>query len=199
MIDFFSFDINLLFFISGMGIAGLICFFIVNLISCTSQNGKVVVEGASGEVSSSIEEDDKSINEDNKNISIEDDLSAAAKINEVLNEKLIEVGDRVFFDYDQSSFKTEGIETLKRQARFLIANQNITVTIEGHCDARGTREYNLALGERRAYSVKSFLTSLGVEDNRISIISFGKEKLQSLENNEKAWAQSRTAITTINP
>ena len=177
----------------------LICFFIVNLISCTSQNGKVVVEGASGEVSSSIEEDDKSINEDNKNISIEDDLSAAAKINEVLNEKLIEVGDRVFFDYDQSSFKTEGIETLKRQARFLIANQNITVTIEGHCDARGTREYNLALGERRAYSVKSFLTSLGVEDNRISIISFGKEKLQSLENNEKAWAQSRTAITTINP
>ena len=177
----------------------LICFFIVNLIGCTSQNGKVVVEGASGEVSSSLEEDDKSINEDNKNISIEDDLSEAAKINEVLNEKLIEVGDRVFFDYDQSRFKTEGIETLKRQARFLIANQNITVTIEGHCDARGTREYNLALGERRAYSVKSFLTSLGVEDSRISIISFGKEKLQSLENNEKAWAQSRTAITTINP
>ena len=55
------------------------------------------------------------------------------------------------------------------------------------------------MGERRAYSVKSFLTSLGVEDSRISIISFGKEKLQSLENNEKAWAQSRTAITTINP
>ena len=173
-------------------------FLIVNLISCTSQNGKVVVEGAGAEVSSSIEEDEKGINEDNKNISIEDDLSETAKINKILNEKLVEVGDRVF-DYDQSSFKKEGIETLKRQARFLIANQNITVTIEGHCDARGTREYNLALGERRAYSVKSFLTSLGVEDSRISIISFGKEKLQSLENNEKAWAQSRTAITTLNP
>ena len=172
-----------------------ICFFIVNLIGCTSQNGKVVVEGASGEVSSSIEEGD----EGNKNISIEDDLSETAKINKILNEKLVEVGDRVFFDYDKSSFKKEGIETLKRQARFLIANQNITVTIEGHCDARGTREYNLALGERRAFSVKSFLASLGVEDSRISIISFGKEKLQSLENNEKAWAQSRTAITTINP
>ena len=177
----------------------LIFFLIVNLISCTSQNEKVVVEGAGAEVSSSIEEDDKGINEDNKNISIEDDLSETAKINKILNEKLVEVGDRVFFDYDQSSFKKEGIETLKRQARFLIANQNITVTIEGHCDARGTREYNLALGERRAYSVKSFLTSLGVEDSRISIISFGKEKLQSLENNEKAWAQSRTAITTLNP
>ena len=177
----------------------LICFFIVNLIGCTSQNGKVVVEGVSGEVSSSVEESDKDINENNQNISIEDDLSETAKINKILNEKLVEVGDRVFFDYDQSRFKKEGIETLKRQARFLLANQNITVTIEGHCDARGTREYNLALGERRAYSVKSFLTSLGVEDSRISIISFGKEKLQSLENNEKAWAQSRTAITTINP
>ena len=158
----------------------LICFIIVNLLGCTSQNGKVLVEGASGEVSSSVEEGDKAVDEDNKNISIVDDLSETAKINRVLNEKLVEVGDRVFFDYDQSSFKKEGIETLKRQAKFLIANQNITVTIEGHCDARGTREYNLALGERRAYSVKSFLTSLGVEDSRISIISFGKEKLQSL-------------------
>ena len=177
----------------------LSCFLIVNFIGCTSQNGKVVVEGASSEVSSSLEERNNDIKEDNQDISIEDDLSETAKINKILNEKLVEVGDRVFFDYDQSSFKKEGIETLKRQARFLIANQNITVTIEGHCDARGTREYNLALGERRAYSVKSFLTSLGVDDSRISIISFGKEKLQSLENNEKAWAQSRTAITTINP
>ena len=177
----------------------LICFLIVNLSGCTSQNGKVIVEGAGGDVSSSLEESDQTIKEDNQDISIEDDLSETAKTNKILNEKLVEVGDRVFFDYDQSSFKKEGIETLKRQARFLIANQNITVTIEGHCDARGTREYNLALGERRAYSVKSFLTSLGVEDSRISIISFGKEKLQSLENNEKAWAQSRTAITTLNP
>ena len=176
-----------------------ICFLILNLVACTSQNGKVVVEGASGEVSSSIEAGDKAVNEDNKSISIEDDLSETTKINKILNEKLVEVGDRVFFDYDRSNFKKEGIETLKRQARFLIANQNITVTIEGHCDARGTREYNLALGERRAYFVKSFLTSLGVEDSRISIVSYGKEKLQSLENNEKAWAQSRTAITTINP
>ena len=177
----------------------LLSILIINIISCTSQTGKVLVEGADGKVSSTIEEIDTTRENDNQDITIEDDLSENAKINKILNEKLIEVGDRVFFDYDQSSFKKEGIETLKRQARFLIANQNITVTIEGHCDARGTREYNLALGERRAYSVKSFLTSLGVEENRISIISFGKEKLQSLENNEKAWAQSRTAITIINP
>ncbi len=83
----------------------LICFLIVNLIGCTSQNGKVVVEGASSEVSSSLEESDKAIKEDNQDISIEDDLSETAKINKILNEKLVEVGDRVFFDYDQSSFK----------------------------------------------------------------------------------------------
>ena len=177
----------------------LIYFLIASIVGCTTQNGKVLVEGARTEVSSSVEESGSIVDEDGQTISIEDDLSETTKINKVLNEKLIEVGDRVFFDYDKSSFKKEGIETLKRQARFLIANQNITVTIEGHCDARGTREYNLALGERRAYSVKSFLTSLGVEESRVSIISFGKEKLQSLENNEKAWAESRTAITTINP
>ena len=177
----------------------LICFLVINIISCTSQNEKVIVEGASSEVSSSVEESENAIEKDNQNINIEDDLSETTKISKILNEKLVEVGDRVFFDYDKSSFRKEGIETLKRQAKFMLANQDITVTIEGHCDARGTREYNLALGERRAYSVKSFLTSLGVEESRVSIISFGKEKLQSLENNEKAWAQSRTAITVINP
>ena len=95
--------------------------------------------------------------------------------------------------------KKEGVETLKRQASFLLKNLELTITIEGHCDARGTREYNLALGERRAYSVKSFLSSLGVAEDRISIISFGKEKLQSSGDNETSWAQSRTAITIINP
>ena len=167
--------------------------------ACANQNEKVVVEGAGSEVSSSIEQNENNTDVSGESISIEDTLSESEKINKVYNEKLLEVGDRVFFGYDKSRFKKEGIETLKRQARFLIDNQNITVTIEGHCDARGTREYNLALGERRAYAVKSFLTSLGVADDRISVISYGKEKLQSLDNNEIGWAQSRTAITIINP
>ena len=174
-------------------------FLVIIFPSCTSQNGKVLVEGGESEVSTSIEEIDDVDKDNSQNITVKDELSESEKVNKILNEKLVEVGDRVFFDYDQSRFKPASIETLKRQARFLITNQNITVTIEGHCDARGTREYNLALGERRAYSVKSFLTSLGVEAARISVISYGKEKLQSLENNEKAWSQSRTAITTINP
>ena len=111
---------------------------------------------------------------------------------------IVNVGDRVFFDYDQSRFKNEGVETLKRQAKFLLKNLDLTVRIEGHCDQRGTREYNLALGERRAFSVKSFLVSLGVEESRISVISYGKEKPQSSGENETSWAQNRTAITVIN-
>ena len=175
----------------------LICFLIVNLFGCTSQNEKVVVEGAGSEVSSSIEEGDKTINEDNKNISIEDDLSETAKINKILNEKLFEVGDRVFFDYDKSSFKKEGIETLKRQARFLIANQNITVTIEGHCDARGTREYNLALGARRANSAREFLVSRGIESSRIKTVSFGKERPAEICSNENCYTENRRAVSVV--
>ena len=87
---------------------------------------------------------------------------------------------------------------MKRQARFLLNNKELTVRIEGHCDQRGTREYNLALGERRAYSVKNFLVTLGIEENRISVISYGKERPQSLNDDEDSWAQNRTAITIIN-
>ena len=109
------------------------------------------------------------------------------------------VGDTTLFKVNQSVIEPEYQTLLDSQADWIKENSISSVTIEGHADEQGTREYNLALGERRAYSVKSFLTSLGVEDSRISIISYGKEKLQSLENNEKAWAQSRTAITAINP
>lgn len=173
-------------------------FTIIIITACTSQNEKIVVEGADSDALVSVEDSENAITE-NESIIVEDTLSPSEKANRVFNKKLMEVGDRVFFGYDQSLFKTEGVETLKRQARFLIDNSDITITVEGHCDSRGTREYNLALGERRAYAVKSFLTSLGVAEDRISVISYGKEKLQSFENNEKAWAQSRTAITVINP
>ena len=169
---------------------------IIFTFSCTSNKEKIEVEGADPRVESNVEIE--STNESNDpEINIVDDVSTEK--NKIFTEKLIEVGDRVFFDYDESRFKKEGVETLKRQASFLLNNLELTVTIEGHCDARGTREYNLALGERRAYSVKSFLSSLGVSEDRISIISFGKEKLQSSGDNESSWAQSRTAITIINP
>src|ERR1700720_1746165 len=85
-------------------------------------------------------------------------------------------GDRVFFAYDQSDISSEGQQILQRQAEWLKRYSQVTVTIEGHCDERGTREYNLALGERRAAAVKAVLVALGIPANRVSTISYGKER-----------------------
>jgi peptidoglycan-associated lipoprotein len=108
------------------------------------------------------------------------------------------VGDRVFFDYDKSDIKAEGRRTLERQAEWLKRYPNVTVTVEGHADERGTREYNLALGERRATAVKNALVALGIPANRISTISYGKERPAVVGSNEAAWAQNRRGVTVIN-
>ena len=108
------------------------------------------------------------------------------------------VGDRVFFDFDKSEIKPEGKQTLQRQATWLQKYANVTVTIEGNCDDRGTREYNLALGERRANAARNALVALGVQANRIKTISYGKERPAVMGDNEAAWAQNRNAITVIN-
>jgi peptidoglycan-associated lipoprotein len=108
------------------------------------------------------------------------------------------VGDRVFFDFDKSVIKPEGRTTLQRQAEWLKKYPNVSVTIEGHCDERGTREYNLALGERRATAARNALVALGIAPNRIKTISYGKERPAVLGSNEAAWAQNRRAVTVIN-
>lgn len=112
---------------------------------------------------------------------------------------LAETGDRVFFDYDKSSFGAEGEATLRAQGELLQQASELTVTIEGHCDERGTREYNIALGERRAEAVKTYLVSLGIEASRISTISYGKERPQVAGHSEEPWHENRVAITVINP
>jgi peptidoglycan-associated lipoprotein len=108
------------------------------------------------------------------------------------------VGDRVFFDYDKSDIKPEGRQILQRQSDWLKKYSNVTVTIEGHCDERGTREYNLALGERRATAVKKMLLALGVAANRVSTISYGKERPAVPGSTEAAWAQNRRGVTVVN-
>ena len=108
------------------------------------------------------------------------------------------VGDRVFFDYDKSSVKSEGQQTLQRQADWLKKYPNVTVTLEGHADERGTREFNLALGERRANSVRNALVALGIPAARLKTISYGKERPAVLGSNEAAWAQNRRGVTVIN-
>ena len=107
-------------------------------------------------------------------------------------------GDRVFFAFDRSDITPESQQILSRQADWLRRYPNVTVAIEGHCDERGTREYNLALGERRAQAAKNVLVASGIPASRISTISYGKERPTVVGSNEEAWAQNRVAITTVN-
>jgi peptidoglycan-associated lipoprotein len=105
------------------------------------------------------------------------------------------VGDRVFFDTASATIAPEALEMLERQAAWLKRYPNVTVQIEGHCDERGTREFNLGLGERRAYMVKQVLVAAGIAATRISTISYGKERPTVVGSNEAAWAQNRRAVT----
>lgn len=107
------------------------------------------------------------------------------------------VGDRVFFDTDKSSLSDESKATLQRQAAWMKLYPNLTFTLEGHADERGTREYNLALGGRRAAAAKDFLASLGVDGSRINTVSYGKERPVCLESSEDCWAQNRRAVTVV--
>jgi peptidoglycan-associated lipoprotein len=107
-------------------------------------------------------------------------------------------GDRVFFTLNSSEISAEGQQILQRQAQWLQHYPNVTVTIEGHCDERGTREYNLALGERRANAAKNVLVAAGIPAARIQTISYGKERPIIPGSTEEAWAQNRVAITVVN-
>ena len=103
--------------------------------------------------------------------------------------------DRIFFDTDQFDVDAEDQATLQSQAAYLKQYPQVRVTIEGHADERGTREYNLALGERRANAAKNYLASLGIDASRISTISYGKERPDALGSDESSWARNRRAVT----
>ncbi len=111
---------------------------------------------------------------------------------------VVNVGDRVFFEFDKSVVAAAAEKTLKRQAAWLKQFPSVSITVEGHCDERGTREYNLALGERRATAVKNFLVALGIGSHRIATISYGKERPDALGHNSAAWAQNRRGVTSVN-
>ena len=114
-------------------------------------------------------------------------------------EDLVEnVGDRIFFGYDSYNLSGEARAVLERQAQWLSQYPNLSIIIEGHADERGTREYNLALGERRASSVRNYLSDLGVDGSRLSVVSYGKERPVAFDNDPSAWAQNRRGVTTIN-
>lgn len=106
-------------------------------------------------------------------------------------------GDRVFFGYDRYDLEDEARMTLDKQAAWLKQYANLSITIEGHADERGTREYNLSLGERRANSVKNYLIALGVDASRVNTISYGKERPAVVGSDDTSWAQNRRGVTTV--
>ena len=107
------------------------------------------------------------------------------------------VGDRVFFAYDSSVLTSEAQIILDRQAEWLKGNTDVNIAIEGHADERGTREYNIALGERRASATKDYLVSQGVASSRVSTLSYGKERPAVVGNDEGAWSQNRRSVTVL--
>ena len=111
---------------------------------------------------------------------------------------IVNVGDRVFFGYDSSELDSDAQELLQDQVAWLKQYSDVSVIIEGHCDERGTREYNLALGEKRAQAVKNYLISLGISSDRVSTISYGKERPAVVGSNDGAWAQNRRSVTKVN-
>lgn len=110
---------------------------------------------------------------------------------------VVNIGDRVFFGYDSFSLTPEAQQIIGQQAAWMNRYPNVRLSIEGHCDERGTREYNLALGERRANSVKNYLTAQGVDMSRVSTVSYGKERPAVMGSSAEAWAQNRRAVAVV--
>ena len=158
--------------------------FVLFLTSCETASQKAVSGSASATSGSSSKAD-----------SVKKGSSLFAKAKETASDKLISVGDRVYFGYDSAELSNEAKQMLDKQSRFLRANADLSFTIEGHCDERGTREYNLALGERRANAAKDYLMTYGISGNRISVISYGKERPVDSGSNPLAWSKNRRSVT----
>ena len=110
---------------------------------------------------------------------------------------IVNVGDRVFFEFDSSELTVDAQATLDAQAAWLMQYPDTNITIEGHADERGTREYNLALGDKRAFAVYSYLAQAGIDTNRLEYISWGKERPEVVGSDETAYSQNRRGVTTV--
>lgn len=107
------------------------------------------------------------------------------------------LSDRIFFGFDQFAVDAEDMAVLQSQAAWLVRNPGVRITLEGHADERGTRDYNIALGERRANAAKNYLATLGVDPGRIDVVSYGKERPEAIGSDEAAYAKNRRAVTVV--
>jgi peptidoglycan-associated lipoprotein len=133
----------------------------------------------------------------NKNLGADGAMASAATPGSQ-QDFVVNVGDRVFFESDQTDLSPQAIATLEKQAQWLQSYNRYSFTIEGHADERGTREYNIALGARRAQSVRTYLASRGIDPSRMRTISYGKERPVAVCNDISCWSQNRRAVTVLN-
>ena len=165
------------------------------LSACETASKKMVSGSASSSSGSTSSWTSSSV--DKKTSSVDKKKSLFAQAKQTASDKLIAVGDRVLFDYDSAKLDSSAKIMLDAQSRFLRANTDLNFIVEGHCDERGTREYNLALGEQRATAVRDYLVIQGIDPDRIKVISYGKEKPAVVGSNGMAWSKNRRAVTVI--
>jgi len=172
-------------------------FFVLFLASCATSPVKTVKTDGGGSSSSS------------SSVSSSEDSASADSVSDVPSDYIgiypgsqedliVNIGDRVYFAFDSFELDEDAKELLQLQAAWLKQYNKKSITIEGHCDERGTREYNLALGEKRAQAVKNYLNSLGIGISSLNTISYGKERPAVVGSNDAAWGQNRRSVTTVN-
>ena len=171
----------------------LYTFFLVLFVSACSTTPKDTADssgsGSSGDFNSTTSEETAS--------SASSDEGSSSIVRGSQEDLIVNVGDRIFFDYDSAELDSDAKELLQAQAAWFKEHNITSATIEGHCDERGTREYNLALGERRAQAVKNYLSGLAVFPV-ITTLSYGKERPAVVGSNDDAWGQNRRSVTKVN-
>ncbi len=165
---------------------------ILFLASCASK-----VKNNDSSESAEVQIEDKSTEQNNYQTLADDQTAAALDKQTQAQIQEVEVQDRVLFGYDSSDLSDAAKEILDVQSDWLKSDVSIKVLVEGHCDERGTREYNIALGEKRANAAKKYLVSKGVDASRIKVISYGKERIAFFGNNDESLAKNRRAVTVV--
>jgi len=173
-------------------------FFVLFLAACATQPVKTVKTSGSGSSS----ESESSVSSAGELTSVDYTSDLPSDYEGIYpgsqEDLVVNIGDRVFFAFDSFELDADAQELLQDQAVWLKTYNKTSITIEGHCDERGTREYNLALGEKRAQAVKAYLNGLGISISSLSTISYGKERPAVVGSNDAAWGQNRRSVTTVN-
>ena len=188
--------------VAFIGIIGLVLCFSIMITAGCAKKSVVKEQSVTGEQKATVAETTKEVAKKEGTVQEEPVTREAARVEEeTIKEKAspVEMFKDINFDFDKFSLRPEAREILKQHADYLAKNRDVNVTIEGHCDEKGTSEYNLALGERRAKEALKYLKELGVSAKRMKTVSYGKEKPLDPGHNEEAWAKNRRDHFVIAP